>query len=543
MLGRWLLFALLALACGCKSSEDEPADGFPEKDWPAEAEALLDGPDWYRHAVFYEVYVRSFQDSNGDGIGDLPGLTSRLDDLKALGVDALWLMPIMPTPFKDSGYDVADYEAINPDYGTLADFDALLAAAQERKMRVIIDLVLNHTSDQHAWFQESRQDQTNPKADWYVWSDTPSHPDNGCTTDAPIFGSTPWELDPVRNQYFFHRFYPEQPDLNYRNPEVVAAALDAARFWLDRGVHGFRCDVIALLVESATDCGFLPETKEIVRQLRDVLDEYPDRVMVAEPSDLTNATPYFGDGSDMFQMAFHFGYGYFWNFSFGSQSADNITSTFENAIATYPPGSQDALVIGSHDVSRAYTRAQGDETRHRRAATIQLGARGTPFLYYGEELGLRPGVDIVVDDRDLARSPMLWNAETGYGFSDATPWIAFGQDPELTNLAVERDDPASMYGFYRDFLSLRRGRALWGTGEMRLVDPGTNRIFAFVRQDDFMAYLVAVNMTVEPQSGTLADAAFGERARLELGDGELVLGAGSATLSLPGSAYAVFRLR
>lgn len=543
MLGRSIWPALLLAAVGCGSSEAAPTSGFPEKDWPAEATALLDGPDWYRHAVFYEVYVRSFQDSNGDGIGDLPGLTSRLDDLKALGVDALWLMPIMPTPFKDSGYDVADYRAINPDYGTLEDFDALLAAADERNMRVIIDLVLNHTSDQHAWFQESRTDQTNPKADWYVWSDTPSHPENGCTTDAPTFGTSAWQLDPLRNQYYFHRFYPEQPDLNYRNPEVVTAALDTARFWLDRGVHGFRCDVIALLVESANDCGFLPETKDIVRQLRDVLDEYPGRVMVAEPSDLTNAAPYFGDGTDMFQMAFHFAYGYFWHFSFGAQSADNIVDTFEKSLVEYPDGSQDALVIGSHDVPRAYATALGDETKHRRAAAIQLTARGTPFLYYGEELGMRPGSAIVVDDRDRARTPMLWTAEPGFGFSSAEPWIPFGAEPETTNLALERDDPSSIYAFYRDFLALRRGRAVWGTGDMQILDAGTNRIFALLREDDFMAYLAAVNMSAEPQSGTIVYDGFGERARLELGQGELVISGTSATLALPGSQYSVFRIR
>ena len=545
MLGRCLLFSALIALAGCGSDDQAPESGdFPEKDWEAEASTLLSGPEWYRHAVFYEVYVRSFQDSNGDGIGDIPGLVSRLDELKALGVDALWLMPIMPTPFKDSGYDVADYQDVNPDYGTLADFDALIAAAEERNMRVIIDLVLNHTSDQHAWFQESRSDQTNPKADWYVWSDTPSHPENGCTTDAPLFGTSAWELDPTRNQYYFHRFYPEQPDLNYRNPEVVAAALDAARFWLDRGVHGFRCDVIALLVESANDCGFLPETKDIVRQLRDVLDEYPNRVMVAEPSDLTNATPYFGDGTDMFQMAFHFGYGYFWHFAFGAQNADEIVKTFDKALTEYPAGSQDALVIGSHDVPRAYAVALGDETKHRRAAAIQLAARGTPFIYYGEELGLRPGSTTVVDDRDRARTPMLWNADPGFGFSSAEPWIPFGPAPELTNLAAQQADPTSIYAFYKDFLARRRGRAVWGTGAMQIIDAGTNQLFVLLREDDFMAYLIAINMSVEPKAATLSSESFGERApRLELGDGELVKDGANAMLSLPASGYAVFRIR
>jgi glycosidase len=543
---------LISLACGvftlgCGGSDDDSGGDttptFPEKDWAAESTALLQGPDWYRHAVVYEVYVRSFQDSNGDGIGDIPGLTSRLDDLKALGVDALWLMPIMPTAFKDSGYDVSDYEGVNPDYGTLADFEALLDAAHDRNMRVIIDLVLNHTSDQHAWFQESRTDTTNEKADWYVWSDTPAPPDNQCTTDNPTFGDNPWTLDPTRNQYYFHRFYPEQPDLNYRNPDVIAAALATAKTWLDRGVDGFRCDVIELLVEEGTNCGFLDETKDIVRQLRALLDDYDNRVMVAEPSNLSDASPLFGTGSDMFHMAFHFGYGYFWGFPFGAGNATGITSTFQESLDTYPPGAQDALVIGSHDVPRAHSTALGDESIVRRAASVQLGAAGTPFIYYGEELGLRPGTAKLVDNRDFQRTPMLWTQEPGFGFSEATPWLAFGAEPETTNLAVQKDDPDSMYAFYRAFLELRRGRKVWGTGSMQLLDTGSPQLFAFVREDDFMGYVVAINMTAESQKAKVTSQSFVGPAARVLGSGSLSAKNGSATLSLPAEAYAVFRIR
>jgi glycosidase len=227
---------------------------------PAPPADLLSGPDWYRHAVFYELSVRSFQDSDGDGIGDFPGLTSRLGYLKELGVGAVWLMPMMPTPFKDSGYDVADYLAVDPDYGTLEEFDTFLAAAHALGIRVFIDLVLNHTSDQHAWFQESRSSRTNPKADWYIWSDTPSSPDFDCGIFAGFFGDSAWQYDADRGQYYFHRFYPSQPDLNFRNPEVVEATLGVARFWLERGVDGFRCDVIGLLYESHDGCAGLPET-------------------------------------------------------------------------------------------------------------------------------------------------------------------------------------------------------------------------------------------------------------------------------------------
>jgi len=533
--------SLCLAGCG-EDAEPEPT-AFPEKDWPAEAETLLSGDDWYRHAVFYEVYPRSFQDSDGDGIGDLPGLISRLDYLKELGVDALWLMPVYPTPFKDSGYDISDYRAINPDYGTLADFEALLAAAHERKMRVIMDLVLNHTSDSHAWFTESRSSKTNPKADWYVWSDTPNPPDNGCTTDSAVFGASAWQLDPTRGQYYFHRFYPEQPDLNYRSPAVVDATLDVARFWLDKGVDGFRCDVIGLLYESAKDCDLIPETVGYIQKLRKVLDEYPGRVMVAEPSNLTDATGYLGDGSDMFHVAFHFGYGYFWSFPFGSQNATAIVDTFQKSLDQFPPGAQDGLVIGSHDVPRAYSAAQGDDTRHQRAALIQLTAKGTPFLYYGEELALRPGTQKVVDLRDAARTPMLWDASAGHGFTTGKPWIAFGAEAATFNLEAEQADPASMLAFYRELLALRRGRAVWGTGAMEILDTGTHEVLALHRSDDFMAYVAAVNMSEEDRSAEVARPDLGTRALRVLGQGELALRASGGTLKLPAKSAAIFRVK
>lgn len=277
-------------AGGASGSGGAGAGEMPERDWAAEADRLLSGPDWYRHAVFYEVMVRSFQDSNGDGKGDLQGLIARLDDLKSLGVDAIWLMPIMPSPFKDSGYDVADYAGIDPDYGTLADFEQLVAEAHARKMRVMIDLVLNHTSDQHPWFQASRAGKQGPKADWYVWSDAPNPPDNPCTTQQAIFGSSAWQYDEGRGQYYFHRFYAAQPDLNYRNPEVAQAQLDMMKLWLDRGVDGFRCDVIALLFESAMGCDMIDETRGYIEKMRALLDQHPGAVMVAESTDFNDAS-------------------------------------------------------------------------------------------------------------------------------------------------------------------------------------------------------------------------------------------------------------
>jgi 1,4-alpha-glucan branching enzyme len=246
------LALLLGISCGSEDSGDvrapetklAPAPTRPSAEQQARAEQLLTGSDWYRHAVFYEINVRSFADSNGDGIGDLAGVVSRLDYLKDLGVDALWLMPIYPTRFKDSGYDIADYRGINPDYGDMAAFETLIHVAHARKMRVLMDLVLNHTSDLHPWFVESRSSKTNPKAGWYVWSDTAARDDIGtCNSGNPMFGPS-WTLDETRGQHFFHRYYPEQPDLDYRNPEVVDATLDVVRFWVeDKGLDGYRCDV------------------------------------------------------------------------------------------------------------------------------------------------------------------------------------------------------------------------------------------------------------------------------------------------------------
>lgn len=266
---------VLVVACG---GADEPGASprprpptRPSPEQGVAADRLLTGPDWYRHAVFYEVNVRSFQDSDGDGIGDLPGLVSRLDYLKDLGVDALWLMPINPSPFKDSGYDVADYGDVDKVYGGKPAFDVLVREAHARKMRVMVDLVLNHTSDQHPWFQESRKDKTNPKADYYVWSDTDGRSDVACGTYSAQFGTSAWAKDDQRGQYYYHRFYPGQPDLNYKNPAVVSAVLDAAKGWLDSGADGFRCDVIGLLVETADpeQCSMAPETQAIIRKLRD----------------------------------------------------------------------------------------------------------------------------------------------------------------------------------------------------------------------------------------------------------------------------------
>ena len=540
----------LIVACGSEPPVETPIRGpaptHPTPEQVSQADRLLTGPDWYRHAVFYEVNVRSFQDSNGDGIGDLAGLVSRLDYLKDLGVDALWLMPIFPSAFKDSGYDISDYRAIDPVYGDLAAFDRLVTEVHARKMRVFVDLVLNHTSDQHAWFQESRKDKTNAKTDWYLWSDTPSRADLGnCKPDNPRFG-TGWSKDAVRDQYFFHRFYAEQPDLNYRNPDVVKETLAITRFWLDRGTDGFRCDVIGKLFESPAGCDMLPETVGYIQQLRKVLDGASaggGRAMVAEPSDLADSTTYYGNGSDMFHMTFDFGFGYFWGLAFGSRDKkiidDAITTSLE-----YPKGAQPAQVLGSHDVPRAYNYTAGEPWRQRNAALIEMTLRGTPFVYYGEELGLQPGTQIVVDDRDAQRTPMLWSAAApgGHGFTTGTPWIAFGANAEQTAVDVEDVDPASTLTYYRQLLAFRRGHAVWGTGDVRLVALDTGTVVSYVREDATESYFVAVNLTDEDQESAAADPLPGSGA-LAFGDGTLDVAGGNVHVKIPARSGAIFKIR
>lgn len=547
--GTSVLAVGLAAAGACGGGDDPspaarprpPTKPTPEQS--AAADGLLTGPDWYRHAVVYEVNVRSFQDSDGDGVGDLPGLVSRLDWLKGLGVDALWLMPIAPSPFKDSGYDVADYTDVDKVYGGLAAYDALLREAHARKMRVVVDLVFNHTSDQHPWFAESRKDKTNPKADWYVWSDTEGRPDVACGPYSAQFGASAWTKDPVRGQYYFHRFYPGQPDLNYRNPEVVKAILDVMKFWLDRGTDGFRCDVIGLLVESGDPqkCAMVPETQEIIRQMRATLDGYPGRAMVAEPL-LGDARAYYGAGRDMFNMAFDFSYGYFWGVAFNGHSR-TLVDTSMKQVAAFPAGSQNALVIGSHDVQRAFTVASGQEWRHRRAAEIQLLRKGTPFVYYGEELGLRPGTQVVVDQRDSARTPMPWTRGGQHGFTTGAPWLAFGPQADETSAEAEDADPDSMLQFYRALLAFRRGRAVFGTGDETVVAFDTPSVVSFVRSDASSTYLVAVSLSDEDLDAVaqspLPSPIPNGTPKLVWGDGKLEGG----RLTLPAHGSAVFDLR
>ena len=539
---RHLLLALVLVGCaGSDTAKPRPPQhASPEQE--ARATQLLTGPDWYRHAVFYEVFVRSFADANGDGIGDLAGLTSQLDYLKGLGVDALWLTPIMPTPFKDSGYDVSDYRAVNPDYGDMAAFDALLAAAHARGMRIVLDLVLNHTSTAHPWFVESRAAKTGPKADYYVWSDTPSRADIGCGAAGGAFGDSAWTLEPARGQYYFHRFYAAQPDLNYRNPAVVQESFDIVKFWLDKGVDGFRCDVIGALFESATACDLIPETVAYIKDLRKLVDTYPNRVLVAEP-DVTSVAPYFGSGRDMVHMAFDFPYGLFWGLAFTGQNRRIAFDALDTVENRYPPGAQDATFIASHDVARSFTTAGDTPWRVRRAFEVAALSKGTPFLYYGDELGLRPGTAVVVDYRDAARTPMAFTRAPGHGFTTGRPWLDFGEGVDQTNVEAEDGDPDSLLSFYRALLAFRRGHAVWGTGEMRLLDVDNPAILAFVRKNEEEAYLVLENFSEDAQDGSAGADEVTTAGDAAWGDGAITVGDGKVRVHVPGGSGGAVKIR
>jgi maltose alpha-D-glucosyltransferase/alpha-amylase len=541
-MARHLALIALAIVVGAIACGSSPPPTHPTPEQEAKADQLLTGPDWYRHAVFYEVDVRSFMDSNADGIGDLTGLASKLDYLKDLGIDAIWLMPIYPTAFKDSGYDISDYRNVSSDYGDLAAFDALLAAAHQRKMRVIMDLVLNHTSDQHAWFQDSQSSKTSAHADWYVWSDTPSDPNIGCGPYAPTFGDTAWTLSPTRNQYYFHRFYPAQPDLNYRNPAVQAEMLATIEFWLQRGIDGFRCDAVGLLFESASSCLMIPETLDYLRQIRQVVDQFPNTVLVAETDIGIGPVPYFGNGSDMFHMAFDFPYGYFWAIGMLGESTSIAKKALTTVTTQYPPGAQDAMLIGSHDVGRAWTKAQELAWRMQRATEVALFSKATPFIYYGDELALHDGTTFVVDSRDSARTPFPWDTSPNHGFTtSATPWIPFADGADQTNVKSEDADGSSMLTFHRQLLAFRRGHAVWGTGDMIVLDSDNTSVLAFVRKNAEEAYLVTESFSADPQDATMP-AAISKIGDVVWGSGNASTNAGNLHVTLPASGSAVFAI-
>jgi alpha-glucosidase len=509
--------------------------------------------DWWRHGVIYQVYPRSFADSGGDGVGDLQGIRSRLDHLSDLGVAAIWLSPFYPSPMVDFGYDVADYTDVDPLFGTLDDFDQLVAAAHARGIRVVVDLVPNHTSDRHPWFLESRSSRDSPKRDWYVWADSrpDGSPPNNWISSFPRAGRA-WTFDQRTGQWYLHSFTPEQPDLNWWNPEVREAMDQVMRFWLDRGVDGFRVDVAHKmardpelldnpLVELGDDAGDdtsavarvvrlaklksverrdedWPEVHDILRRFRRTLDAYDDRMAVGEVYllDLKKLARYYGSGQDEFHLAH--------NFVFLTQpwKAAAFRSVVDEFTGLLPPDAWPAWMLGDHDVSRIasrYDEGGNGRARARVAAMLLLTLRGTPFVYAGDEIGMTDGevpADRVVDvdGRDPERTPMQWDASPGAGFTSGDPWLPVGRGAATVNVAAQRDDPASMLALYRRLIRSRTGSAALRGGDYRSLPDAPDGCFAYLRAAGEERLLVALNFTGQPLEYRTGLGA--EHGRLEL---------------------------
>ncbi len=458
------------------------------------------GRPWWQNAVVYQVYLRSFQDTDGDGVGDLAGLVRRLDELAALGVDVLWLSPVHPSPDADFGYDVADYLGVHPALGTQADLDAVIAGARDRGLRVLLDGVFNHTSDQHPWFQSSRAHAAGPHGGWYLWHDGPHPPNNWQSA----FGGRAWSRDPVRGAWYLHSFAPQQPDLNWREPGVADAVLDSMAHWLDRGVSGFRLDVFNCYLKDATlrsnprrldpvgltaglAYGYLgqrhlhdrdqPELTQVLGRMRRLVDAH-DGVLVGETLDerfrYDNAAPWVGE--EQLHLAFHFG------LLHSRWGAASFARAIEAWRADLGPEGWPTWVVGNHDFPRVATRWGRRDDRMRLVALMLATLRGTPFLYQGDELALREArlSRAAIRDpagrrywplfrgRDGCRTPMAWTP-TG-DFSSAEPWLALHADHGSRNVQTQRGQPDSVWSTWQQVLALRRAEPALQRGEMGPVE-------------------------------------------------------------------------
>lgn len=509
-------------------------------------------PLWYKDAVFYELHVKTFHDSNGDGIGDFRGLIEKLDYLQDLGVDCIWLLPFYPSPLKDDGYDIAEYYSIHPDYGTLEDFKAFLDAAHKRGMRVIADLVVNHTSDQHPWFQESRSSRDSPYRDYYVWSDTRDR----YAQARIIFTDTErsnWSWDPQGEAFFWHRFFSHQPDLNYENPQVQRAMLHVMEHWMDLGLDGFRADAVPYLFErEGTNCENLPETHAYLKQLRRKIDErYEGRVLLAEANQWpADVRPYFGD-SDEFHMAFNFPVMPRLYMALRKEDRLPIIDIIDQT-PDIPEDCQWCMFLRNHDEltlemvtdeerDYMYNEYATDPRmkinvgiRRRLAPLLDNGRRriellnallfslpGSPIIYYGDELGM--GDNIYLGDRNGVRTPMQWTGDRNAGFSrgdSARLYAPIISDPvygyQSINVEAQQRIPSSLLNWMKRIIRIRKRNPVFGRGSIRFLHPSNTKVLAFVRSWEDCHVLCVNNLSRFSQPAELDLGMFAGRTPVEL---------------------------
>lgn len=504
----------------------------------------MDRLAWWQTGVVYQIYPRSFQDSNGDGIGDLQGIINRLDYLNDLGIDAIWISPIYPSPMADFGYDVANYIDIHPMFGDLATFDRLLEEAHRRDIRVILDYVPNHTSDEHPWFIESRSSRTNPKRDWYIWRD--AKPDGSPPNNwGSAFGGTAWTWDEATGQYYLHLFVDKQPDLNWRNPAVKAAMIDALRFWLDRGVDGFRIDVAGAMIKDerlrdnpyAAHANFTPdlpiwqrqehvydldrpEVHDLIREFRHLVNSYPgDRVLIGEVwfRPITRWIQYYGEKLQGFHLPFNFG------LLQQPWQADAMRAAINEVEDHLPFGAWPNNVLGNHDSPRLGTRFGPQAIRL--AAMMLLTLRGTPTIYMGEEIGMLDG-DVPPDrlqdppalkigpenGRDPCRTPFQWSAEPYAGFSTVEPWLPVAANYKKLNVEVQKTDDRSVLALYRALLHYRRETPALNRGTYRSYDNVPAPCYVYLREHENERRLIVLNFS--GQAWTLSLNALAETGRI-----------------------------
>lgn len=499
---------------------------------------------WWQTGVIYQIYPRSFQDANGDGVGDLNGIRQRLDYLQWLGVDCVWLSPIYPSPMADFGYDISDYQGIHSLFGTMEDFDQLLDEVHSRNMKLILDLVPNHTSDQHPWFLESRSSRDNPKRDWYIWQDPGKNgalPNNWLS----VFGGHAWEWDEHTGQYYYHAFLKQQPDLNWRNPEVQKAMMDVMHFWLKKGVDGFRVDVMWHMVKDdqlrnnpvALNTPFVesdliyeyhdpvystdqPEVHEIVRMMRQLTNQYEDRVLIGEIYlPIHKLVTYYGTDKSGAHLPFNF------QLLTLPWDAEQIARAIDEYEGALPADGWPNWVLGNHDQPRVASRVGRSQARV--AAMLLLTLRGTPTIYYGDEIGMRDvpiPQDEIVDpqglnmpdrnvSRDPARTPMQWSGDEHAGFSKNKPWLRLPHSFTRVNVALQKEDPESMLAFYHNLIALRKRQPAFQTGKYTPVFAD-KQLIAFIRENDLDRFLVVLNLSHRPAY---------LRPKDELFEGEIVL--------------------